>query len=75
MKNNAKNRKLIARIAMESLSFEEMEKAIIYEFSERYEREPGLFDSIVQTLKDIDMLDDTNGEVDNENVMAPDVGQ
>tara|TARA_R100001086_G_scaffold234282_1_gene156441 strand:- start:1767 stop:2024 length:258 start_codon:yes stop_codon:yes gene_type:complete len=58
MENNAENRRRIARIAMESLSFEEMEKAIIYEFSERYKREPGLFDSVVQTLKEIDMLDD-----------------
>jgi hypothetical protein len=59
MKNNAENRKRIARIAMESLTFEEMETAIIYEFSERYKREPGLFDSVVQTLKEIDMLNDT----------------
>ena len=61
MENNAENRKLIARMSMESMSFEEMEDAIIYEFSERYKREPGLFDSVVQTLKDIDMLDDTEG--------------
>jgi len=60
MKNNAENRKRIARIAMESLTFEEMETAIIYEFSERYKREPGLFDSVVQTLKEIDMLNDTD---------------
>jgi len=61
MENNAKNRTLIARMSMESMSFEEMEHAIICEFIERYKREPGLFDSVVQTLKDIDMLDDTEG--------------
>tara|TARA_R100000655_G_scaffold29408_2_gene59278 strand:- start:22 stop:204 length:183 start_codon:yes stop_codon:yes gene_type:complete len=57
MENNAKNRKLIAHIAMESMTFEEMEDAIIYEFSERYKREPGLFDAVVQELTDIDMLE------------------
>jgi hypothetical protein len=61
MKNNAKNRTLIARMSMESMSFDEMEHEIICYFVERYEREPGLFDSVVQTLKDIDMLDDTEG--------------
>ena len=61
MENNAENRKLIARMSMESMTFEEMEDAIIYEFSERYKREPGLFDAVVQELTDIDMLDDTDG--------------
>lgn len=58
MENNAENRRRIARMSMESMSFEEMEEAIIYEFSERYKREPGLFDSVVQELTDIDMLDE-----------------
>jgi len=61
MENNAKNRTLIARMSMESMSFEEMEHEIICYFVGRYEREPGLFDSVVQTLKEIDMLDDTDG--------------
>jgi len=61
MENNAKNRKLIAHIAMESMTLEEMEDAIIYEFSDRYQREPGLFDAVVKELTEIDMLDDTDG--------------
>ena len=61
MKNNAENRRLIAQMSLESMSFEEMEDALIYEFSERYKREPGLFDAVVQELTDIDMLDDTDG--------------
>tara|TARA_Y100001938_G_C7854003_1_gene312236 strand:+ start:256 stop:447 length:192 start_codon:yes stop_codon:yes gene_type:complete len=61
MKNNAENRRLIAQMSLESMSFEEMEDALIYEFSERYQRDPGLFDAVVQELTDIDMLDDTDG--------------
>tara|TARA_R100001510_G_C7653764_1_gene212165 strand:+ start:255 stop:512 length:258 start_codon:yes stop_codon:yes gene_type:complete len=58
MENNAKNRGLIARMSMESMSFDEMVDAIIYEFSERYKRDPDLFDAVVQELTEIDMIDD-----------------
>ena len=56
MENNLENRLRIARMAMESLSFEQMKESIIYEFSERYKRQPGLFDEVVQSLKDMGML-------------------
>lgn len=58
MKNNAKNRALIARIELASLSFEDMKDALIYEFTERYQREPDLFDRLVKELKPIEMIDD-----------------
>ena len=61
MENNEENRKLIARMSLESMSFDEMEDAIIYEFSERYKREPDLFDAVVAELTEIEMIDDTDG--------------
>jgi len=57
MENNAANRKLVARIELESMSFQDMEQAIIYEFSERYKREPDLFETVVAELTEIEMLE------------------
>jgi len=58
MENTAANRRRIARMCVESMTLEEMHNALIHEMRTRYIREPGLFDAVVQELKDIDMLDD-----------------
>ena len=58
MKNNAENRRRIARIELQSMSFQDMEDALIYEFTERYQREPDLFDDLVKELIKIEMIDD-----------------
>jgi hypothetical protein len=57
MENNAENRRFIARMCVESMTLEEMHDALIYEMRTRYKHEPGLFDTVVQELKDIDMLE------------------
>lgn len=61
MENTAENRALVAQLCVESMTFEEMEEALMYEMRNRYKREPGVFDTAVQVLKDMDMIDDTNG--------------
>ena len=54
MENTQANRKLIARMTVESYTFQEMEEALIYELCERYKREPYLFDSVVVELDAIE---------------------
>ena len=54
MENTQANRKLIARMTMESYTLEELEAALLYELCERYKREPYLFDSVVVELEAIE---------------------
>ena len=61
MENNAKNRRQVAAICADSMTLQEMRDALMYELQTRYEREPGLFEIVVEELKDIDMIDDTDG--------------
>ena len=62
MKNTQANRERIARMALESMTFYEMEEALIYEISERYKREPGLFDTVVVELEIESELEVKGGE-------------
>ena len=61
MENNATNRAYIAQISIDGMTHQELQKALLTELCERYRTETGLFNTVVQTLKDIDMLDDTDG--------------
>lgn len=47
MENTQANRKLIARMTVETLTPQEMEEALLYELCERYKRDPHLFESAV----------------------------
>ena len=51
MENNETNRRRIAKMTMESFTFQELEDALRYELCERYKREPYLFDSTVVALE------------------------
>jgi len=51
MENNETNRRRIAKMTMESFTFQELEDALRYELCERYKREPYLFDSTVIELE------------------------
>ena len=61
MENNATNRAYIAMMAIDALTHQELRKALATELCQRYRNETGLFDTAVQVLKDMDMLDDTDG--------------
>ena len=61
MENNAKNRRQVAAICTGSMTLQEMRDALIYELQTRYKREPDLFEIVVEELKEIDMIDDTDG--------------
>ena len=61
MENNATNRAYIAQISIDGMTHQELQKALLIELCERYRTETGLFNTVVQTLKDMDMLDDTDG--------------
>jgi hypothetical protein len=65
MENNTKNRELIAKIAVESLSFEEQQHALAYELAHRYKREPGLFDAVVRDMIDLGELEGEDLQTDN----------
>ena len=47
MENTQANRKLIARMTMDTFTPQEMEEALLYELCERYKRAPHLFESAV----------------------------
>jgi|6_EtaG_2_1085325.scaffolds.fasta_scaffold03634_12 hypothetical protein len=47
MENTQANRKLIARMTMDTFTPQEMDEALLYELCERYKREPRLFESAV----------------------------
>ena len=51
MENNETNRRRIAKMTMESFTFQEMEDALRYELCERYKREPYIFNSTVVELE------------------------
>ncbi len=61
MENTAINRATIAMMAIDGMTHEELRKALATELCKRYRNETGLFDTAVQVLKDMDMLDDTDG--------------
>ena len=61
MVNNGTNRMLIAMMAIDEMTQEEQRLALATELCKRYRNETGLFDTAVQVLKDMDMLDDTDG--------------
>ncbi|MAL00779.1 MAG: hypothetical protein CL536_01315 [Alcaligenaceae bacterium] len=61
MENNATNRATIAMMAIDQMTQQEQKKALATELCKRYRNETGLFDTAVQVLKDMDMLDDTDG--------------
>ena len=61
MENTAENRMLVARLCVESMTPEEMEEALMYEMRSRYKREPGVFDTAVQLLEDMDMIENEGG--------------
>jgi hypothetical protein len=55
MENTADNRKLVATWAIESFTGGEAERVadfLLKEVCARYKREPGLFDSLVETMED-----------------------
>ena len=52
MENNATNRAYIARMTLDGMTYQEMQKALQQELCERYRTETGLFNTVVQTLKD-----------------------
>ncbi len=56
MENNAENRAYIARMTIDGMTHQELQKALHQELCIRYVKETGLFDSVVQTFKDMDML-------------------
>lgn len=57
MENNATNRTYIAQISIDSMTQQELQKALLIELCKRYRTETGLFNAVVQTLKDMDMLE------------------
>ena len=61
MENTATNRAYIAMMAIDGMTHQELKKALATELCQRYRNETGLFDTAVQVLKDMDMLDDTDG--------------
>ena len=61
MENNATNRAYIAMMAVDGMTHQELRKALATELCQRYRNETGLFDTAVQVLRDMDMLDDTDG--------------
>tara|TARA_R110000824_G_scaffold162179_4_gene337781 strand:- start:1473 stop:1712 length:240 start_codon:yes stop_codon:yes gene_type:complete len=54
MENTQANRDLIARKTVEYYTYEEVEKALIYELCERYKREPGLLSAIAVEFEAIE---------------------
>ena len=54
MENTQANRNLIARMTMESYTFQELEEALIYELCERYKREPGLLSALAVEFEAIE---------------------
>ena len=61
MENNATNRATIPIMAIDEMTHKELKTALATELCQRYRNETGLFDTAVQVLKDMDMLDDTIG--------------
>ena len=68
MENNQKNREFIAQKAIDSFTLQEIFDALIYELSDRYRREPHLFESTVYDL-DIEPVDEP--EIDEYMALKP----
>tara|TARA_A100001391_G_scaffold205404_2_gene205796 strand:- start:3211 stop:3426 length:216 start_codon:yes stop_codon:yes gene_type:complete len=60
MDNNAENRRRVATICTKSMTLQELCDALIYELQTRYKRQPGLFEIVVEELKELDLIDDPN---------------
>ena len=56
MKNTATNRALIAELVVDGMSYRELKKGLMYELCNRYQAEVGLFDTVIDILRDNDML-------------------
>ena len=66
MENTQANRKLIARMTMDTFTPQELEAALLYELCERYKREPYLFDSVVVKLDAVEAQTKANAIEDEQ---------